>query len=319
MTLEIAVLDDHERVARDMAEWSALEPGARVTFFHDILDDEAQLVSRLAGFDIICLMRERTAFPRSVIGALPRLRLLVTSGPRNTSIDMAAAHERGIVVSGTRAFAHPTAELVFAHLLEFARQVGRTSIAMKTGEVWPAPVGIDLQDKVLGIVGLGRLGRRVAQIGEAFGMEVLAWSQNLTAEACSGTPARPVGKAELFERADFVTLHLKLSARTQGIVGAAELARMKPEALLINTSRGPLIDEAALIDALQHGRIAGAALDVFDHEPLAPDHPFRTLDRAVISPHRGYVTREHLRLFYGQMVEDIAAYIGGVPIRVVEA
>lgn len=319
MTLEIAVLDDHERVARKMADWSVLEPAAMVTVFDDMVGDEAQLVARLAGFDIVCLMRERTAFPRRVIAALPRLCLLVTSGPRNAAIDVAAARDHGVVVSGTQAFAHPTAELVFAHLLDFAREIGATSDAMRRGSAWPAPVGRDLHGKVLGLVGLGRLGRRVAEIGSAFGMEILAWSQNLTAEACLGTPARPVGKAELFERSDFISLHLKLSARTQGIVGAAEFARMKPEALLINTARGQLVDEAALVEALEGGRIAGAALDVFDDEPLAPDHRLRALARARLSPHRGYVTEDNLRLFYGQMVEDILAFLAGKPIRVLDA
>jgi phosphoglycerate dehydrogenase-like enzyme len=315
MTCRIAVLDDYEAVARDMADWDRC---GEVTIFYEPLGDQERTIAQLAGFDIVCLMRERTAFPRAVIEALPRLRLIVTAAPRNAAIDLRAAEERGILVCGTQALPHPTVELVFAHLLEFARKVGGTNARMKAGASWPATVGLDLSGKVLGIVGLGRLGQRVAGIADAFGMEVIAWSQNLTPEACVGTAARHASKSDLLRLSDFVSIHVKFSERTRGLIGAEEISQMKPGAFLVNTSRGQVVDEAALIRALNEGAIAGAALDVFDDEPLRQDHPYRRMERAQISPHRGYATERQLRLFYGQMVEDICAYLSDAPQRVVE-
>jgi phosphoglycerate dehydrogenase-like enzyme len=317
MTLRAAVLDDYQNVALTLADWS--KAGAEIVVFNASLGDASQVVAALQEFDVVCLMRERTPFTREVIEGLPRLKLIVTTGPRNAAIDVAAARERGIVVSGTQSAAHPTAELVFAHLLEFNRKVGFENARMKAGAPWQITLGRDLDGKTLGLLGLGRLGTRVAGIARAFNMNVIAWSQNLTPEKCEGTGARYASKDELFETSDYISIHLQLSDRTRGLVGAAELGRMKPTAFLVNTSRGPIIDESALISVLRAGTIAGAGIDVFDVEPLPLDHPFRTLDRAQISPHLGYVTEDNYRLSYGQIVEDIAAFAAGTPLRVIEA
>ena len=307
MVYRCAVLDDYQKVARRLADWSVLGDAVERTVFDTPLGDAEAVAQALAPFDIVCLMRERTRFPREVIEALPRLRLLVTTGMRNAAIDMAAAADRGIVVSGTQMGGPATAELVFAHLLEFARHAGAANLALKSGTPWQTSVGIELAGKTLGIVGLGNLGQQVARIGTAFGMQVIAWSQNLTPEKCVGTGAAFVSREELFSTADFISIHLLLSARTRGLIGAADLSRMKPTAFLVNTSRGPIVEEAALIEAMRDERIAGAGLD----------HPFRTLPRAQITPHLGYVTEEVLRVGYGQTVEDIAAFVAGTPIRVV--
>jgi D-3-phosphoglycerate dehydrogenase len=316
MVLRCAVLDDYQNVALRMADWSRLD--AEVTVFNAPLGGEAEVIEALQDFDIVCLMRERTPFPRAVIAALPKLKLIVTTGLRNAAIDVAAAVEHGIVVSGTQSAAHPTAELVFAHLLEFNRKVGYENARMKAGVPWQTTLGRDLNGKTLGLIGLGRLGSRVALIANAFGMKVVAWSQNLTPEKCEGTGATYVSKEELFRSSDYISIHVQLSARTTALVGAADIALMKPTAFLVNTSRGPIVDDAALIDALKQGRIAGAGIDVFNVEPLPLDHPFRSLDRAQVTPHLGYVTEDNYRLSYGQVVEDIAAFIDGSPIRIVE-
>jgi D-3-phosphoglycerate dehydrogenase len=316
MVLRCAVLDDYQNVALRMADWSRLD--AEVTVFNAPLGGEAEVIEALQDFDIVCLMRERTPFPRAVIAALPKLKLIVTTGLRNAAIDVAAAVEHGIVVSGTQSAAHPTAELVFAHLLEFNRKVGYENARMKAGVPWQTTLGRDLNGKTLGLIGLGRLGSRVALIANAFGMKVVAWSQNLTPEKCEGTGATYVSKEELFRSSDYISIHVQLSARTTALVGAADIALMKPTAFLVNTSRGPIVDDAALMDALKQGRIAGAGIDVFDVEPLPLDHPFRSLDRAQVTPHLGYVTEDNYRLSYGQVVEDIAAFIDGSPIRIVE-
>lgn len=316
MVLRCAVLDDYQKVALEMADWSKVN--AEVTVFDAPLGDEVRVIDALQDFDIVCLMRERTPFPRAVIEALPRLKLIVTTGPRNAAIDVAAAKERGVVVSGTQSAAHPTAELVFAHLLEFNRKVGYENARMKAGVPWQSTLGRDLNGKTLGLVGLGRLGSRVALIANAFGMKVVAWSQNLTPEKCEGTGASYVSKEELFETSDYISIHVQLSPRTTGLVGAADIALMKRTAFLVNTSRGPIVDNAALIEALKRGRIAGAGIDVFEVEPLPLDHPFRTLDRAQLTPHLGYVTEDNYRLSYGQVVEDITAFIEGSPLRVIE-
>jgi D-3-phosphoglycerate dehydrogenase len=262
-------------------------------------------------------MRERTAFPRSVIEALPNLKLIVTTGLYNAAIDLEAALARGIVISGTRGLPHPTAELAFGLMLDLARNISREDAAMKRGVPWQTTVGTDLNGKTLGLLGLGRLGSRVAKYARAFDMDVIAWSQNLTAERAAEGGATLVSKEELFARADFLSVHLVLSPRTHGVVGADDLARMKKSAYLINTSRGPIVDTAALLDALRTNRIAGAALDVYDNEPLAIDHPLRSAPNLVLTPHLGYVTRETLRIFYGDTVEDIRAWLDGKPIRLV--
>ena len=403
----IAVLDDYQSVAADFCDWSTLPEPAEVVEFHDHVDDEDALVARLEPFDVVVAMRERTAFPRSVLERLPNLKLLVTTGRRNKSIDVAAATHHGITVCGTGilpngtaeltwglilavarhipqedasvraggwqetvgtdlhgarlgivglggqgsqvariglAFgmdvvawsqnltderaaercvtvcgtgAHPTstAELTWALVLAVARHVPEEDAGMRAGG-WQRTVGTDLAGARLGVVGLGRLGTRVARIGQAFGMDVVAWSQNLTDERATEAGVRRVERDELFATADVVTVHLVLSERTRGLVGRDELARMKRSAILVNTSRGPIVDEAALLEALSEGHLAGVGLDVYDREPLPADAALRTAPRTVLTPHLGYVTRDTYRVFYGDAVEDVAAFLRGEPVRV---
>ena len=313
--VRIAVLDDYQNVALSMADWASLPAEADVTVFNDHLADREELVRRLAEFEVVCAMRERTPFPRSVLEALPKLRMLVTTGGRNASIDLAAATERGVLVTHTRGTAHPTPELAWGLILSLARHIPFEHRAMQEGR-WQTTVGRSLHGSTLGILGLGRLGAWTARIGKALGMEIIAWSQNLTPERAAEAGATYVGKEDLLRRSDVVSIHLVLSERTRGLIGAAELALMKPTALLINTSRGPIVDEAALLDALRRRRIAGAGLDVYDREPLPADHPLRTLDNVVLTPHLGYVTEDTYRIFYGDTVENIAAWMAGSPIRV---
>ena len=317
MQYRCAILDDYQNVALQFADWSRCATDVDVTVFNRSLGDNADVAKALADFQIVCLMRERTPFPREVIEKLPNLRLLVTTGKRNAIIDMAAAKDKNVLVCGTDSAAHPTAELVFAHMLEFARKVGFENARLKAGAAWQSTVGRDLSGKTLGLVGLGRLGTRVANIAKAFGMNVVAWSQNLTPAKCQEVGVTYASKEQLLEQSDFISIHVVLSKRTQGLIGAGDLARMKGSAFLINTSRGPIVDEAALVDALRENRIAGAGADVFDQEPLPLDHPFRSLARAQITPHLGYVTEDNYRLSYGQVVEDIRAFLAGNPIRVV--
>ena len=320
MQYRCAILDDYQNVALASANWSALGPEVEISVLHEHLEGAEAVVAALADFDILCLMRERTPLPRDVIERLPKLKLILTTGMRNVAIDVAAAHNRGVLVCGTGMGGPATAELVFAHILEFARKVGLENARLKAGgSPWQTTIGIELAGKTLGIVGLGRLGRHVAAIGAAFGMPVIAWSENLTPEKCAGTPATYVDREALFATSDFVSIHLQLSDRTRGLLGATDLERMKPTAFLVNTSRGPIIDESALIAALRQGRIAGAGLDVFDREPLPLDNPLRALPTAQLTPHMGYVTQEGYRAGYGQMVEDIVAYRRGTPVRVIEA
>jgi len=317
MPLRCAILDDYQNVALQSANWATLGGDVEVTVFDRPLGSGAALVDALAGFDILCLMRERTKFPRAVIDALPLLKLIVTTGMRNVAIDMVAAAKHGIVVCGTDLGGPTTAELVFAHILEFARKVGVENARLKAGEPWQTTMGIELAGKTFGIVGLGKLGQRVARIAEAFGMKVIAWSEHLTPEKCAGTGATYATREDLFGTADFISIHVQLSDRTRGLITATDLGRMKPTAFLVNTARGPILDEKALIAVLRDGRIAGAGLDVFDEEPLPLDHPLRTLDRAQITPHLGYVTAEGYRVAYGHAVENIAAFLAGNPMRVV--
>ncbi|MGZ6734661.1 MAG: D-2-hydroxyacid dehydrogenase family protein, partial [Nocardioides sp.] len=272
------------------------------------------LVDRLAPFDVVVAMRERTPFPRAVLERLPNLRLLVTTGMRNKSIDVAAALERGIVVSGTGSQATATAELTWGLILAVLRHIPEEDAAVRAGG-WQHTIGGDLAGARLGVVGLGRLGSQVAKVGQAFGMDVVAWSQNLTDERAAEHGVRRVEREELFATADVVTVHLLWSRRTRGLIGAADLALMKPTSIFINTSRGPIVQEQALIAALWHGSIAGAGIDVYDREPLPPDHPLRTLPRTVLTPHLGYVTRGTYEVFYREAVEDIAAWLSGAPIR----
>jgi phosphoglycerate dehydrogenase-like enzyme len=311
----IAVLDDYQSIATTYGDWSAVPQPAEIVVFHDHVAAEDDVVARLSAFDIVVAMRERTPFPRSLLSRLPNLRLLVTSGVRNKSIDLGAATDLGITVCGTGNLSTPAVELTWALILAAVRNVPQEDAGMRAGG-WQHTVGGDLAGGTLGVVGLGRLGERVARIGQAFGMDVVAWSQNLTDERAAEVGARRVDKDELFATADVVTVHVVLSDRTTGLVGADELALMKHTAVLVNTSRGPVVDEQALIDAVRAGRIAGAGLDVFDVEPLPVDHPLRELRRVVLTPHIGYGTRGSYAIYHGEAVEDVVAWLAGSPVRV---
>lgn len=317
MRYRCAVLDDYQNVALKMADWSRVTGDADVTVFNERLGDEAAVARALQGFGIVCLMRERTPFPRSLIEKLPDLKLIVTTGLKNASIDVAAAKERGILVCGTEGAKHPTAELAIGLMIDLARHISEENARMKAGEAWQATIGADLFGHTLGIVGLGNLGQRVAKVGQAFGMKVIAWSQNLTPERCAEHGVSYATKADLFQQSDFISIHMVLSDRSRGLISATDLGMMKPTAYIINTSRGPIIDETALIAALQKQTIAGAGLDVFDTEPLPRDHALRTLSNVVITPHLGYVTQDGYRAFYGGTVEAIRAFLDGKPIRVI--
>lgn len=315
---KIAILDDYANAALDLADWGSLDGFEAVAFDDNLVEHDA-LVARLADFEVVCAMRERTPFPAAVFERLPKLKLFVTSGMRNKSVDFAAARRMGVECCGTASSGTTTTEHTWALILATARHVAHDHMVMRQGG-WQTRTGFDLAGKTLGCVGLGRLGSAVARIGaSAFGMKVVAWSQNLTAERCAEVGAELVSKDELFARSDVVTIHLLLSDRTTGLVGAADLARMKPGSILVNTSRGPIVDEAALLDTLRARRIRAAAIDVFGQEPLSADAPVRSLDNVVLTPHIGYVTEDTYRLFYGQMVEDIAAWAEGSPIRSIEA
>ena len=295
--MKIAVLDDYQNIALELADWSTLAGRAEITVFNDHIADPAAIIDRLLPFDVVSVMRERTPLPRDIIERLPRLKLIASTGPGNASIDMAAAAEHGVSVTATGYSSTPTIELTWALILAGARHVVPESNAVRAGG-WQTTVGQELEGKVLGVVGLGRIGAQVARIGLAFGMKIIAWSQNMTPEIAGAAGATMVPKSELFRQADIVTVHLVLSKRTRGLIGAAELEVMKPTARLINTSRGPIVDEAALIAALQSHSIAGAALDVFDQEPLPARHPFRSLDNVMATPHIGYVGEDLYRTFY---------------------
>ncbi len=313
-----AIIDDYQRCALEMADWSVLAGAVEIEIFDTHIDGEDEIARRLGDFEIICIMRERTPFPRSQFEKLPKLELLLTSGMRNLSIDIAAARDNGVVVCGTPALGYPTAELTWGLILALVRNIPREDRATREGG-WQQSVGYGLRGKTLGIIGLGRLGSQVAGIGKAFGMEVIAWSRNLTQERCAEAGAVLSSKARIMAEADVITIHQLLSERTRGLITAADLALMKPQAWLVNTSRGPIVDEAALVDVLERGAIAGAALDVFDIEPLPRDHAFRRLDNIVVTPHLGYVTVENYRGYYGGAVENIQAWLAGAPVRVIEA
>ncbi|HEX5370062.1 MAG TPA: D-2-hydroxyacid dehydrogenase family protein, partial [Dehalococcoidia bacterium] len=290
--------------------------GTEVQSFRDHIADEDALARRLEPYDVIVAMRERTPFPRSLVERLPNLKLLVTTGGRNASFDMVALRERGITVCGTGGRPTPTAELTWGLIIGLLRHIAEEDRNVRAGG-WQSSIGPTLAGATLACCGLGNLGSQVAKVGKAFGMEVIAWSQNLTQERCDSVGATLVSKDELFSRADVLSIHLVLSDRTLGLVGARELALMKPASYLVNTSCGPIVDEAALVEALRARRIAGAAIDVFEVEPLPPDHPFRSLENTLITPHLGYVTSETYDLFYGNAVEDILGFLNGSPVRVV--
>ncbi len=317
MTRKLAILDDYQRVALDLADWSSLPGDVEITVFDDNLADLDAVAARLEPFEILAAMRERTPFPRALFEKLPNLKLLVTTGMRNGAFDMAAAAEHGVTVCGTGGSSAATEEMIWALIQAVVRQIPQEDRATRAGK-WQTSVGWNLAGRTLGLVGLGRLGARTAAIANFFNMRVIAWSQNLTPERARECGAELVSKAELFSDSDIISIHLILSKRTRGLIGAADLALMKRESFFVNTSRGPIVDEGALLDILREGRIAGAALDVFDQEPLPRDHPFLSLENTIISPHMAYVTEENLIQFHQETVEDIAAWLNGKPVRVLE-
>lgn len=309
--LRCAILDDYYDTALSLADWPRLAAKVDVTAFTHPFASEDAAAAALADIDIVCAMRERTPFPRSLIERLPKLKFLITSGMRNAAIDSEAAKARGIVVCGTQYGRDPTAPLAMGLILELTRKIGQENARMHSGAAWQALGGIEIEGKTLGVIGLGKLGAKVAGLAKAFGMNVIAWSPNLTPERCKEAGVGYATKEALFATADVITIHVVLSDRSRGLVGAADIARMKPTAYLVNTSRAPIIDEAALLQALREKRIAGAALDVFSVEPLPVAHPLRGLDNVVLTPHLGYVTEESFRAHYGQMVDCIAAWLDG--------
>jgi phosphoglycerate dehydrogenase-like enzyme len=313
----VAILDDYQDVAGRMADWASLPAGTDLVVFRDHLADVEPLAKRLADFEVVIAMRERTPFPRALLERLPKLKLLITTGMRNASIDVGAAVARGVVVCGTAGLPYPTAELTWGLILALFRQIPGEDRATREGR-WQVSCGLGLNGKTLGVLGLGGLGSRVAKVGRAFEMEVIAWSQNLTAARAAEVGATLVGKDELLARSDVLSVHLVLGDRTRGLLGARELSQMKRTAYLVNTSRGPIVDEAALVAALRARTIAGAGVDVYDEEPLPLDHPLRSLPNTVITPHLGYVTEETYRIFYGHALEDVKAWLAGQPVRVVK-
>ncbi|MET9392298.1 D-2-hydroxyacid dehydrogenase family protein [Streptomyces sp. NPDC006624] len=316
MRLRCAVLDDFQKVATEVADWSVVAEDVDVVSFDTHLDDEDALAAALADFDIVVTLRERVPFPGSLIARLPRLKLLVASGMRNTVIDYAAAEAHGVTVCGTASSATPPVEMTWALLLGLARGIVEESTALRSGGPWQSTVGADLHGRRLGLLGLGKIGSRVAQVGLAFGMRVSAWSQNLTRERADEVGVELAASKEvLLADSDFVSVHLVLGDRTRGLLGRAELALLKPTAYLINTSRAAIVDQDALLDALHAGRIAGAGVDVFDVEPLPAGHPMRTAPRLLATPHLGYVSRANYATYYGHAVEDIRAFLDGAPVR----
>jgi phosphoglycerate dehydrogenase-like enzyme len=312
--IKVALLDDYQNVAMDMADWRSLAPRAAVTAFPDHLDDIDALVERLHPFDVIVLMRERTRVPRALIERLPNLKLLITAAMWNASVDIDAATGRGIQVCGTDDLPTPAAEMALGLMLALARAIPQEERAIRAGR-WQTTLGVGMHGKTLGVIGLGNLGRQMASYGTVLGMKVLAWSQNLSNEAAAASGAQRVDLDVLLAESDVISIHLKLSDRTRGLLGARELALMKPTAYLVNTARGPIVDETALVEALAGRRIGGAALDVFDQEPMSSDHPLLALENVVLAPHVGYVTVENYRLIYGGALEDIAAFLDGKVVR----
>jgi phosphoglycerate dehydrogenase-like enzyme len=308
--VQVAILDDYQGVALQSADWSLLEGQANITVFRDHLSDSTALVERLKPFDVLCVMRERTPLTRTIFEQLPNLKLIASTGMRNASIDLAAAKDHGVTVCHTGYSAHGAIELTWALILAMLRHIPSEFASVQRGE-WQISIGSDLDGKTMGLVGLGSIGTKIAKIALAFGMNVLAWSQNLTREVAEKHGALLVSKEELFSASDIVSVHLVLSPRTKGIVGQTEIGLMKPTAYLVNTSRGPLVEENALVEALKTQSIAGAALDVYDIEPLPVSHPFRSLDRLLVTPHIGFVTEETYKIFYGDTVTNIAAWLAG--------
>jgi len=315
--IRVAILDDYQGIALRLADWKSLHPDAQIEAFPEHIADLDSLAKRLHTFECLVLMRERTPLRRALIEKLPNLKLVITTGMQNASVDAAALAERGIVFCGTEGIGHATAELAWGLILALLRNIPREDRAIRQGR-WQTSIGYGAKGKTLGIIGLGRLGSMVANYGKAFGLELLGWSRNLTDARAAEVGVKRVDKDELFQRADIVTIHVNLNESSRGLVGAAELARMKPTAYIVNTSRGPIIDEAALLAALKGRRIAGAAIDVYDREPIPKDHPFLELDNVVLTPHLGYVIEENLRINYANSVENIRAFLDGKPIRVIK-
>ncbi len=313
--LRCAILDDYQNVALQLADWSRLGDRVEIKTFTAPFENAAAAIAALKDFEIVCAMRERTPFGADVLKALPKLKLLLTSGMRNASFDLDAARAQGVVVCGTGAVGNPTAGLAIGLMLELTRKIGFENARMKAGAPWQVTLGEDIEGKTLGVLGLGKLGSHVAAIARAMGMKTIAWSTNLTREACEKAGAAYATKEELFSNSDIITIHLVLSARSRGLVSREDLKRMKPTSYLINTARGPIVDEAALLETLQARKIAGAGLDTYSHEPLPIDHPLRKLDNVVLTPHLGYVTAENYRRYYSEMVDDIAAWLDGAAVR----
>lgn len=315
--MRLAILDDYQNVSQSMADWSRLPQDVEVTVFHDTIAEEEALAARLEPFEILCVMRERTPLSGSLLARLPRLRLIVTSGKRNDAIDVSAASEQGIVVCGTESPGHATAELTLGLMLALARRIVVENRSVREGG-WQRGLGRDLRGATLGVIGLGRLGGQVAMLAQAFGMRLIAWSANLTDERCAELAVeRSPSLNALLSESDFATIHMRLSDRTRNLIGSKELALMKSDAALINASRGPIVDWRALLAALEAGRPGAAALDVYDLEPLPTDHPLRSSDQLLLTPHIGYVTRETYGVFYPQTVEAVLAWLDGNPVRVI--
>lgn len=317
MGLKAAILDDYQNVALSYADWSSVAKDVELTVFNKPFVDEAEAIRALQGYAIVVGMRERTPFPRRVIEALPALKLLITTGAKNNAFDVQAAAERGVTVCGTGSVGSPTTGIVFGLMLELTRRIGFENARMKAGEPWQVTIGRDLEGLTLGIVGLGKLGLRSAAVAKAFGMNVLAWSPNLTPEKAIAGGVAYASREELFSKSDFISIHLVLGDRSRGLITAADLGRMKKDACLINTARAPIVDQAALLKALQDRSIGGAGLDVFEVEPLPVDHPYRKLDNVVLSPHLGYVSEQNYRKYFPDIVEDIRAFLDGKPVRVI--
>jgi phosphoglycerate dehydrogenase-like enzyme len=315
--LRAAILDDYQNVAMRYADWSAIAKDVEIKVFNQPFASQDETIKALQGFAIVAGMRERTAFPRKVIEALPDLKLLITTGAKNNSFDIKAANERGVTVCGTGSVGNPTTGIAFGLMLELTRRIGFENARLKAGAPWQVTIGQDLEGLTLGIVGVGKLGQRVANVGKAFGMKVIGWSQNLTPDKAKEAGVEYASREDLFRNADFVSIHYQLSDRSRGLITADDIGRMKTSAYLINTARAPIVDQAALLKALQNKAIAGAGLDVFDIEPLPLDHPYRKLDNVVITPHLGYVSDQNYRIYFPDIVADIRAWLDGKPVRVI--
>jgi D-3-phosphoglycerate dehydrogenase len=317
MALRCAILDDYQNVALKLADWSKIKEVETKVYTDAVRRTDADTIRDCKDSEIVVMMRERTRFPRAVIEGLPKLKLLITTGAYNASIDMKACQERRITVCGTTSHGNPTTGIAFGLMLELTRRIGWENARMRAGEHWQLTLGMDIEGKTLGLLGLGKLGARAAGVGKAFGMKCIAWSQNLTPERCKEVGVEYVTKDDLFKNSDFLSIHVQLGERNRGLVTARELGLMKRTAYLINTSRGPIVQEGALLEALKNKQIAGAGLDVFDIEPLPVDHPFRKLDNVVLTPHLGYVSQQNYERYYPDIVENIRGFLDGKPVRVI--